>query len=107
MDVQLPESERRWLHAALVLGTLVLALILVSQVSVILAFFSDVLLILLLAWLLAFILSPVVGLILRAFPSLPRAGVVALVYLALFVGLSWIILVVAGSLATSIGNFIA
>ncbi|MEO6351348.1 MAG: AI-2E family transporter [Candidatus Limnocylindrales bacterium] len=106
MDVQVPDSERRWLHAVLVLGTLVLALILVSQVAVILVFFSDVLLVLLLAWLLAFILSPVVGLVLRAFPSLPRAGVVAMVYLALFVGLSWIILVVAGSLAASIGNFV-
>jgi predicted PurR-regulated permease PerM len=106
MDVQVPDSERRWLHAVLVLGTLVLALILVSQVAVILVFFSDILLVLLLAWLLAFILSPLVSLVLRAFPKLPRVGVVALIYLALFVGLSWIVLVVAGSLATSIGNFI-
>jgi predicted PurR-regulated permease PerM len=106
MDVQVPDSERRWLHAVLVLGTLVLALILVSQVAVILVFFSDILLVLLLAWLLAFMLSPLVSLVLRAFPKLPRVGVVALIYLALFVGLSWIVLVVAGSLATSIGNFI-
>lgn len=106
MDIRVPETERRWLHAVLVLGTLVLALILVAQVSVILAFFSDVLLVLLLAWLLAFILSPVVGLVLRAVPQLPRVAVVAVVYLGLFVGLSWIILVVAGSLAASIGNFI-
>ncbi len=106
MDIKVPESERRWLHAVLVLGTFVLALILLSQVSVILVFFSDILLILLLSWLLAFMLSPIVGLVLRAFPRLPRAGVVAVVYLALFVGLSWIILVVAGSLVESIGNFI-
>jgi predicted PurR-regulated permease PerM len=106
MDLQVPDSERRWLHAVLVLGTLVLALILVSQVAVILAFFSDILLVLLLAWLLAFMLSPLVSLVLRAFPKLPRVGVVALIYLGLFVGLSWIVLVVAGSLATSIGNFI-
>ncbi len=107
MDLQVPESERRWLHAVLVLGTLVLALILVSQVSVILVFFSDVLLIMLLAWLLAFILSPIVALVLRAFPKLPRVAVVAGIYASLFVILSWIVLVVAGSLATSIGNFIA
>ena len=106
MDLQVPESERRWLHAVLVLGTLVLALILVSQVSVILVFFSDVLLIMLLAWLLAFILSPIVALVLRAFPKLPRVAVVAGIYAGLFVILSWIVLVVAGSLATSIGNFI-
>src|SRR6186713_1054988 len=106
MDLQVPESERRWLHAVLVLGTLVLALILVSQVAVILVFFSDVLLIMLLAWLLAFILSPIVALVLRAFPKLPRVAVVAGIYAGLFVILSWIVLVVAGSLATSIGNFI-
>jgi len=107
MDIQLPESERRWLHAVLVLGTLVLALVLLSQVSVILVFFSDILLVLLLAWLFAFMLSPLVGLLERAFPKLPRAGLVALVYVALFLGLSWIALLVAGSLANSIGNFIA
>src|SRR5918995_6992374 len=101
MEIQLPESERRWLHAALVLGTIVLALVLLSQVSIILVFFSDILLTLLLAWLFAFMLSPLVGLLERAFPKLPRAGLVALVYIALFVGLSWILLLVAGSLASS------
>lgn len=106
MDVQVPESERRWLHAVLVLGTLVLALILVSQVSVILVFFSDVLMVLLLSWLLAFMLSPIVDIVLRAFPQLPRVVVVAAIYLALFIGLSWIALVVAGSLASSIAGFI-
>jgi len=106
MDLKVPESDRRWLHAILVLGTAVLALVLVAQVSVILVFFSDVLLILLLAWLLAFILSPLVSLVLRAFPKLPRVMVVAAVYLSLFVGLSLIVLLVAGNLANSIVNFI-
>ncbi|HUR17104.1 MAG TPA: AI-2E family transporter, partial [Candidatus Limnocylindrales bacterium] len=58
------------------------------------------------SWLLAFILSPLVGLILRAFPRLPRVVVVGVVYGGLFIGLSAIILVVAGSLAASIGSFI-
>jgi predicted PurR-regulated permease PerM len=106
MEIQLPESERRWLHAVLVLGTLVLALVLIAQVSVILVFFSDILLILLLAWLLAFMLSPLVSLILRAVPQLPRVVVVAAIYLGIFVGLTLIILVVAGSLANSIVGFI-
>jgi predicted PurR-regulated permease PerM len=106
MEIQLPESERRWLHAALVLGTLVLALVLVAQISVILVFFNDVLLTVLLAWLLAFILSPLVSLIVRAFPKLPRVVVVAAIYVLLFLGLSWVILVVAGSLASSIANFV-
>lgn len=106
MDLNVPESERRWLHAVLVLGTIVLALVLVSQVATILVFFSDVLLILLLSWLLAFILSPIANRVLRAFPKLPRVTVVAAIYAALFIGLSLIVLLVAGSLANSIGNFI-
>jgi predicted PurR-regulated permease PerM len=107
MEIQLPESERRWLHAALVLGTIVLALVLLSQVSVIILFFYDILLILLLAWLLAFMLSPLVGLVDRAFPRLPRVVVVGAIYVLLFMALSAITLVVAGSLASSIANFVA
>lgn len=106
MEIQLPESERRWLHAALVIGTLVLTLVLISQVAVLLSYFSDILLILLLAWLFAFMLSPLVGAVDRAFPQLPRVGVVAAVYIAMFLVLSWIALVVAGNLATSIAGFV-
>jgi predicted PurR-regulated permease PerM len=106
MDIQLPESEHRWLHAVLVLGTFVLALILLSQVSVLLVFFSDILLVLLLAWLFAFMISPLVSLVLRAVPQAPRVVVVGVIYAVLFVGLSAITLVVAGSLANSIGNFV-
>ncbi|HUR16451.1 MAG TPA: hypothetical protein VMZ33_04155, partial [Candidatus Limnocylindrales bacterium] len=93
--IQVEDSERRWFRAVLILGTFVLALVLVSQVSVLLSYFSDILLVLLLSWLLAFILSPLVGLILRAFPRLPRVVVVGVVYGGLFIGLSAIILVVA------------
>src|SRR6478735_7852163 len=107
MEIQLPESERRWLHAALILGTLVLALVLVAQVAVILSFFSDLLLTLLLAWLLAFMLSPLVSMLDRAFPQLPRVVVVGAVYLGMFVILSWIALIVAGNLASSIAGFIS
>ena len=106
MDIHVPESEQRWFRAVLVLGTLVLAFILLAQISVLLAFFSDLLLILLLAWLLAFMLSPVIGLMQRGFPGLPRAAAVGLVYLILLIGLGWLAIVIAGSLATSIQNFL-
>jgi len=96
----------RWVHAALVLGTLVLAFVLIGQVATILSFFADLLLILLLAWLLAFMISPLVSLILRGFPRVPRVLVVALIYVVLLVGLSGVTIIVAGSLATSIGSFI-
>jgi predicted PurR-regulated permease PerM len=107
MDIHVPESEQRWFRAVLILGTLVLALILVAQISVLLSFFSDILLVLLLGWLLAFILSPLIGLVQRALPQLPRPVVVGIVYVALLVVIGWIALVVAGSLASSIGNFIS
>jgi predicted PurR-regulated permease PerM len=103
----IPESERRWLHAALVIGTLVLAFVLMAQVATLLSYFSDILLILLLAWLFAFMLSPLVGMLDRAFPRLPRVVVVSVVYLGMFIILSWIALVVAGNLATSIAGFIS
>lgn len=106
MEIQFPESERRWLHAVLVLGTLVLALILIGQVAEILVFFSDLLLILLLAWLLAFMISPLVNLVLRAVPFMPRVLVVGAIYTVLIVGLSSVVVLAASSLARSIENFV-
>jgi predicted PurR-regulated permease PerM len=102
----LPESERRWLHALLVLGTFVVGIYLLGQVAQLLIFFSDLLFILIMAWLLAFVISPLVSLILRTFPNLPRAAVTILVYLMLFVGLTGVVLVVAGSLTSSVFNFV-
>ena len=51
-----------------------------ARLARLLAAFSDILLIFFLAWLLAFILSPVVGLLERAVPNLPRVFAVGLVY---------------------------
>jgi len=106
MEIRLPESERRWLHAVLVLGTFVLALVLMSQVATILVYFSDLLLILLLAWLLAFMISPLLGMVLRAAPRIPRVVVVGGIYALIFLIVSSVTLLAASSLANSIGNFI-
>jgi predicted PurR-regulated permease PerM len=106
MEIQFPESERRWLHAVLVLGTAVLALILLGQVATILLFFSDLLLVLLLAWLLAFMISPLVNLVLRAVPFMPRVLVVGAFYTVLIVGLTSVVVLAASSLARSIENFV-
>lgn len=108
MDSQplLPESERRWLHALLVLGTFVLGFLLLGMVAELLIFFSDILFILVMAWLLAFVLSPIVSFILRTFPKLPRGLATILVYLVLFVGLTALVLMAAQSLAVSIAGFI-
>lgn len=102
----LTESERRWLRAFLILGTFVLAFVLIGQVASLLLFFSDILLILLLAWLFAFMISPLVAVILRALPFAPRALVVAFIYLAIGVAAVWLTLLVASSLVDSVSNFV-
>src|SRR4051812_49494823 len=100
------ESEARWIHALLVLSTVAVALVLLNLVSGYLQFFSDVLMILFVAWLFAFILSPIVGGILRRLPALPRIIVVVLVYGALFLILSLLIIFFAAQLANSLANII-
>lgn len=99
-------SEARWIHALLVLSTVTVALILAWIVALVLGYFSDVLLMLVLAWLFAFILSPLVGIIQRAIPRLPRTVAVVVVYFGLFVVLSIVVVLAAGSLAPSIRDFL-
>jgi predicted PurR-regulated permease PerM len=106
MVSRLLEAEGRWIHALLVLSTITVALVLVNLVSGYLQFFSDVLMILFIAWLFAFILSPIVSGILRRMPALPRVAVVVFVYGALFVILSGIVLVFAATAASSVSSFI-
>src|SRR3990170_753460 len=81
------DRERRWLGALLVLGTMTVAVILIGQVAAIVSYFNDIILIFFLAWLLAFILSPVPTTVERWVPSLPRIIVVVVTYLVLLVGL--------------------
>lgn len=102
----LPDSERRWLRALLVLGTITVGLILLGLLANVLLFFSDILLVFLLAWLLAFVLSPIVSLTLRAFPTLPRVAIVIVIYLGILVALTALVLLLANTLAGSISGFL-
>src|ERR1700680_4193658 len=104
---QLTERERRWLDALLVIGTMVAAIILIGQVSSLVLYFSDILLVFFLAWLLAFVINPVAKLMVRAIPGLPRAAGVIMTYVLLLVVLTGIALFVAGSLADSTRAFLA
>ena len=103
---RLIESESRWIHALLVLSTLTVALILTDLVARYVTYFSDVLVMLIVAWLFAFILSPLVGILQRIVPKLPRTVAVVLVYGSLFVVLSGVVLLVANQLAASVTDFI-
>ncbi|MGH2407479.1 MAG: AI-2E family transporter [Candidatus Limnocylindrales bacterium] len=100
------DSERRWLNAVLVLGTMVLAIILIGQLGQVVAYFGDILLIFFLAWLLAFILSPIPATVERWMPRVPRILVVVGTYAVLLVGLVLVTIVAAQALAGSITGFI-
>lgn len=103
---QLSDRQGTWLNALLVLGTLALALVCISLLASVFFAFGDVLLVFFLAWLLAFILSPVVSSLTRAIPLLPRVAAVVLVYTALAAGFIVLVVLIAGALAGSIVDFI-
>jgi predicted PurR-regulated permease PerM len=99
------ESEGRWLRALLILATLTVALLFVGLAANVVLYFSDIILILVMAWLFAFVLSPAVTAIKRFLPAAPRSLVVVTVYALLFLALSAIAIVIASQLADSIVSF--
>ncbi len=99
--------ERRLLSALLILGVVFLFFGIVSQLSLLFFYFGDILLTFFLAWLLAFIISPIVTGIVNMIPRLPRAVATVLVYGAVVVVLVLVVVVAAGALATSIAQFAA
>ena len=106
MTIDVIERRRRWVDALLILGTIVLAFLVLQFVSQLFQAFGDIILIFFLAWLLAFILSPVVGWLASHVPFLPRVGAVIVVY-ALLVGILIVLMIlVAGALTTSIADFV-
>src|ERR1700690_1439772 len=68
----LNERQQRWLTSFLVLGSTAFGLVVLSYLAAYWVYFGDVILTFFLAWLLAFILSSPVRLLLRAVPRLPR-----------------------------------
>lgn len=99
--------ERRLVGAILVLGTVVLFFVALSLITTVLGFFGDILLTFFLAWLLAFIISPVVTRIVDAIPRLHRVVATVLVYTVIVALLVFIVLVVTQALSTSITQFVA
>src|SRR3954470_9756498 len=106
MACQLTERQRKWVDALLVMSTTVVAIILIGYLASIFFYFGDVILVFFLAWLLAFILSPIVGVLVRNIPSLPRVAAVVLVYGVLLGAIVVLAVVVANQLAVSIRDFI-
>jgi predicted PurR-regulated permease PerM len=102
----LTPREHRWLTALLILATLAFAFVVVDYVGKWLTFFGDVIMIFFLAWLLAFILSPVANGLVHLFPRLPRSLAVIVVYSLLILILMSAILLVAQQLYSSITNLV-
>ena len=105
--LNLTDRQQRWLTAVLVLGAIVLAMAATSIAASLFFSFGDVILVFFLAWLLAFILSPVVAGLVRLIPVLPRVGAVVLVYAVLVGAIVLVVVLVAGALAQSISAFVA
>src|SRR3954447_5181744 len=105
--LSLSDRQQRWLTAVLVLGALVLAIVAIELAATVFFAFGDIILVFFLAWLLAFILSPLVGGLTRLVPVLPRIGAVVLVYAALVTVIVVVVVLVAGALAQSIAAFVA
>jgi predicted PurR-regulated permease PerM len=99
--------QQRWLTALLVVATLAFGFVVVDYVGKWIAFFGDVIMVFFLAWLLAFILSPIANGLVRLFPRLPRPIAVIVVYSLLIIGLIAAVLLIAQQLYNSINSLVS
>ena len=97
--------DRRLLSILLILGVVAVLMYIVTQLTTLFFYFGDILLTFFLAWLLAFIISPIVTAIVNVIPRLPRAVATILVYSAVVIILIILVVIAAGALATSITQF--
>ena len=107
MDIRPSGRERRLVGAILVLATVVLFFVAINLVASAVGYFGDILLAFFLAWLLAFIISPIVVRIAAAIPGLPHVVATVVVYTVIVAALVVLLLVVAQALANSISQFAA
>jgi predicted PurR-regulated permease PerM len=105
MSFALTPRERRWLNVVLILAAVTLAFVVLGYLANALAAFGDLILVFFLAWLLAFIISPLVAR-LSIVPFMSRAFAVVLIYVALFGGLVVVIVASAAALAGSVADFL-
>jgi predicted PurR-regulated permease PerM len=106
MGFEMTPRERRWFDAFLVLATVALGFFVLGSVVDAFSYFADLIMIFFLAWLLAFMLGPLVKWA-NAIPFMTRTGAIFTVYLLIFGGLVVISIVVAAALFSSLTDFIA
>ena len=98
--------ERWWRSVFLVVATLYVTLLLVRLVVEILGGFTQILLIVFLAWLLAFVLAPVVAWIVDR-GVIGRGATIGLVYAATMIGSGFLLFYAASSIGASMGEMAA
>jgi predicted PurR-regulated permease PerM len=98
--------ERQWLDALLILATVIAFLVAVALIWLALNQFFDILLTFFLAWLLAFIISPIAGFFSRLIPRVPKAVSVVAAYVVIVLILGALVAAIAGALVGSIGDFL-
>src|SRR6476660_7541651 len=104
----LSDGDRRALRVLLYLALVAVGFVVLSFFATIAAYFSDVVAIFFLAWLLAFLIDPFASWLVRASPAgaLPRGVAVLLVYFLIAILLVVIAVVIADSVARSITQFV-
>ena len=106
MDPVLTIGDRRALRVLLYLALVAVGFVVLSFVATIAAYFSDILAIFFLAWLLAFLLDPIASLLERIADWIPRPVAVLLAYVLIASLLVVVVVVLADSVANSIRQFV-
>ena len=99
--------DRRLITTILVLAAVALFFVVIGQLGSVFFYFGDILLTFFLAWLLAFIISPIVARMVNVIPRLPRALATIVVYTGVVAILVVMVVLAAGALATSISQLVA
>jgi len=102
-EVARTRRERWWRYTLVVLATVYVALLLIRLLADILGGFAQIVLILFMAWLLAFVLSPVVTWLHDRW-RFPRAVAIALVYAATLFGSAFVLFYAFSSITESMAD---
>jgi predicted PurR-regulated permease PerM len=105
MGFEMTPRERRWFDAILVLGAIALGFIVLGFVAVVFGYFGELIMVFFLAWLIAFMLGPIVNRV-HSLPFMSRTGAIFTVYFLLFGGLVVVTIVGAAALVSSIADFV-
>ena len=95
--------ERRWLLGFLVLGSLYFASLLVERVIGLLGGFASILIVVFLAWLLAFVMAPLVGWLEERLDA-PRGPIVVATYLVALLVFGFLLFYIAAALTQQIAQ---